>query len=142
LVQGLTKRETSYVFDKETLKAYIAANQKVIAQSTGGQQITLAVLNTLLGAAVWGSDKTQGGEPATLEDLADHLGTSPTTISLHMRYLGDKYRADQPGLELVTTEIYPLNRRKKTFRLTRRGEALAKQLASTLEGRRASKATP
>ena len=129
------------MLDKATLKAFIAANQKVIAQSTGGQQITLAVLNTLLGAAVWGYDKNQAGDPATLEDLADYLGTSPTTISLHMRYLGDKYRADQPGLDLVTTEIYPLNRRKKTFRLTKKGEALAKQIVSTLEGRRANKAS-
>lgn len=127
--------------NKEVLKAYIAANQKVISHSLGGQQITLAVLNTLLGAAVWGHDKSKAADPATLEDLADYLGTSPTTISLHMRYLGDKYRAGQPGLELVETEIYPLNRRKKTFRLTKKGEALAKQIVSILEGHHAGEAT-
>ena len=118
--------------DTAIFRAYIEANRRVQAEAHGNQQIPLGVLNTFLGVAIWGDDKAQRGEPATLEDLAEKLGMAPTTISQNIRYLSDKYRKEDDGLDLVTTEIYPLNRRKKTFRLTHKGRALASQIAYIL----------
>ncbi|MER9178908.1 hypothetical protein [Mesorhizobium sp. M0767] len=120
--------------EQEVLRAYLEANKRVQATQTDGQIMPLAILNTFLGAALWGEDTETRGEPATLEALASRLDISPTTLSTHLRYLGDKYRADKEGLNLVAVETYDLNRRMKTFRLTKKGRKLASALAYTLLG--------
>ncbi|TPJ33700.1 hypothetical protein [Mesorhizobium sp. B2-8-3] len=119
--------------EQEVLRAYLEANKRVQATQTDGQIMPLAILNTLLGAAIWGDDPVRGG-PATLEELAGRLGIGPTTLSTHLRYLGDKYRSDKDGLGLVQVEEYPLNRRMKTVGLTHKGKALVDQLAYILSG--------
>ncbi|RWI06840.1 MAG: hypothetical protein EOQ89_03665 [Mesorhizobium sp.] len=117
--------------EKEVLRAYLEANKRVQAAQTDGQIMPLAILNTLLGAAIWGDDPVREG-PATLEELAGRLGITPTTLSTHLRYLGDKYRSDKDGLGLVSVEEYPPNRRMKTARLTHKGRALVDQLTYIL----------
>jgi DNA-binding transcriptional ArsR family regulator len=125
------------VTERNVLRAYLEANRRVQAtQNDGGQIMPIAILNTFLGAAIWGYEKGDLSEPATLEHLAERLGITPTTLSTHMRYLGDKYREGKEGLGLVEMDIYPLNRRQKIFRLTPKGKALAAQLAYILEGAR------
>lgn len=114
--------------EKEALRALLEASRMVQSNANQNQQVTLAVLNTFLGAALLSSDK-RDTDPHTLEDLATLVGVPPSTISLHMRYLGDKYREEDDGMNLVLTEIFPLNRRKKSFRLTPKGRTLAQQIA-------------
>ena len=112
-------------------RAYLAANQRVSAEQTRSDQfMTVSILNTFLGVALWGGDD---GEPTTLETIAANLGISPTTLSTHLRYLGDTYREGKPGLGLVELEPYILNRRMKVVRLTRKGKTLADQIAYILQ---------
>lgn len=122
--------------NKDVLRAYLEANKRMQAEQTDGQIMPIAILNTFLGAALWGDSADSHGEPPTLEKLAEHLNISPQTLSTHLRYLGDKYRGERDGLNLVETKEYPPNRRQKTFRLTNRGKALAAQLAFLISGAR------
>lgn len=115
-------------------RAYLAANQRVVAEQTRNDQyIPVAILNSFLGVVLWGD---HDDNPTTLEEIAKRLGISPTTLSTHLRYLGDHYRAGKEGLGLVELENYVLNRRMKVVKLSRKGRALADQLAYILEGTR------
>lgn len=129
--------------ERNVLRAYLEANRRVQAtQTADGQIMPIAILNTFIGAAIWGYEMGDRGDPATLEHLAERLGITPTTLSTHMRYLGDKYREGKDGLGLVELDIYPLNRRQKTFTLTPKGKALAAQLVYILLGARPHEHNP
>lgn len=113
-------------------RAYLAANQRVVAEQTRSDQyIPVAILNTFIGVVLWG-DREDG--PVPLEEIARKLNMGPTTLSTHLRYLGDHYRSGKEGLGLVEMEPYLPNRRMKVVKLTRKGKALADQLAYLLEG--------
>jgi DNA-binding MarR family transcriptional regulator len=121
--------------ERRVLEVYLRANQRVIdSKVEGGQTIPVSILNTLLGVAIWGGRPGVASEPPTLQFLAEQLGISPTTLSTHLRYLGDKYRKDSEGFHLVRTETYVLNRRQKTFSLTAKGKALVDDIVDTLKG--------
>lgn len=107
------------------IRAYFEANRRMMVEHRD-MPVTIAL--TFLGAALWESREDQHGEPMTLEELAVKVGSSATTISQHMRYLGEHYRDGKPGLGLVETEEYRHNRRKKVFRLTPKGRGLIRQL--------------
>ena len=92
------------------------------------RDIPVNVVTTLLGVALWEDYVDYAGEPMNLEDLAVKVGTTPTTISGHLRYLGDNYRPGKSGLGLVETVPYDHNRRKKVFCLTPKGRGLIRQL--------------
>ncbi|MET4636439.1 hypothetical protein [Kaistia defluvii] len=107
------------------IRALFEANRRLLAEH---RDIPAAVVNTLLGVAIWEGHQVDPREPMTLEDLAVKIGTPPTTVSVHLRYLGASYREEKPGLGLVETREYRPNRRKKTFHLTPRGRGLIRQL--------------
>lgn len=113
--------------DSRHLRAFFEANRVVVSTSDTGH-IPVSVVVTFLGVALWEDEVDDEGEPLTLEGLAARVGMTATTISQHLRYLGDWYRQGKPGLQLVETEVYEHNRRKKVFRLTPRGRGLARQL--------------
>lgn len=107
------------------LRPYFEANRRVLVES---DEITLSILNTFLGVALWGYDRSQR-EPLTIQELSARIGLPYTTVSRHLRYLGEGERLrGKVGPKLVDTAIYPLNRRQKTAFLTPRGRALAEQL--------------
>lgn len=119
--------------NQRALRAYLEANRRIQAEQTNANQyIPVNILNSFLGVALWGDDDK--GEPMPLEHIAERLGIPPTTLSTHLRYLSDRYRGDKDGLGLVEIEIYPLNRRMRTARLTRKGRTIADQLAYILQG--------
>jgi predicted transcriptional regulator len=122
------------VMNKEVLRAYLEANRMVQATQNDGQIMPIGILNTFLGVAVWGYDEGRYDEPITLERLAERLNIMPTTLSTHLRYLADKYRAGKPGPELVEMETYQLNRRQKIVRLTDKGKRLAQSISYIMEG--------
>jgi len=107
------------------IRAYFEANRRLVAET---REIPVAVAMSFLAVAIWEGGKDQNGEPMTLEELAVKVGVSATTMSQHLRYLGDRYREGRPGLGLVDTEEYRPNRRKKVFYLTPRGRGLIRQL--------------
>ncbi|MCL6706693.1 winged helix DNA-binding protein [Pseudomonas sp. R2.Fl] len=111
--------------DTRHIRAYFEANRRLMGEH---KDIPVSVALTFLGVAIWESHADSRGEPMTLEDLAVKVGSSATTVSQHLRYLGDRYREDRPGLGLVDTEEYRPNRRKKTFHLTPKGRGLIRQL--------------
>lgn len=114
------------------LKAYLEANRRIqAAEHSVKLYISIPILNTFLGAVLWGE---ASGEPVALEELARKLGIPATTLSNHLAYLGERYRTDKPGLDLLQTETYPLNRRMKVVSLTAKGRILVDQLTHILQG--------
>lgn len=108
----------------KVFRAYLEANRRVqAAQTAPTQYIPVTILNTFLGVVLWGDDER--GQPVPLERIADNLGISPTTLSTHLSYLGERYRAGKDGMGLVELEEYPINRRQKVAKLTRKGRVLA-----------------
>lgn len=121
------------MLSSRTIRAYFEANRTMIAET---KDMPIGILQTFLGAAIWGHDKSDTGEPMTLQELSDRVGLTPTTISQHLRYLGYGYRTGVPGLGLVQTQEYPENRRMKTFGLTPRGRRLLERLEFILSTER------
>jgi DNA-binding transcriptional ArsR family regulator len=115
---------TNYTDENSILRAYFEATRRVRAET---KDFPVGILITFLSVALWGDDKG-GKEPFTLQELAERTGQSPTTVSQHLRYLGDYYRYGHEGLGLVDTKIYQRNRRQKVAYLTPKGKALADQL--------------
>lgn len=104
----------------------LEANRILMAENP---DMTLALANTFLAAALWGDEDT------TIHDLAKKLDVSYMAVSRHLRQLGDKLRAPGDGLQLVETHTNILNRRAKNVRLTPKGEKLVERLIYMLEGR-------
>ena len=105
--------------------ALFEANRRLLMEH---RDIPVNVVTTFLGAALWEDYVNRDGEPMNLEELAVKVGITPTTISGHLRYLGENYRPYKAGLGLVETEQYDHNRRKKVFCLTPKGRGLIRQL--------------
>lgn len=106
------------------LRGYLEANRIMMAER---EEIPATIINTFLGVALWGSDGPKG-EPFTIKELAEKIGLPYTTVSRHLRYLGDKERTGVDGLGLVDTAIYLPNRRQKVAFLTSKGKALRDRL--------------
>jgi DNA-binding transcriptional ArsR family regulator len=113
------------------LKGYFEANRTIMAER---EEIPSTIINTFLGVVIWGEHQGSKGEPLTLKELSERVGLPYTTVSRHLRYLGDYERTGVPGLGLVRTDIYPLNRRQKVATLTAKGKALASRLEHALGG--------
>ncbi len=111
--------------DKQAVNALLQANKRLLAEA---RELPLGIAVTFLGVALWEDEEDADGSPLTLEDLAIRVGMSPTTISQHLRYLGENYRFGKPGLGLVETWENPHNRRKKIAGLTPKGNGLVRQL--------------
>jgi DNA-binding MarR family transcriptional regulator len=107
------------------IRAYFEANRRLVQEA---REIPVAIALTFLGAAIWEDVQDRDGEHMTLEDLAIKVGMTPTTVSQHLRYLGEFYRYGKPGLGLVETAENRSNRRKKVFFLTPKGRGLIAQL--------------
>lgn len=117
----------------QRLRAYLEANRRVQADQTNDtQHIPVAILNSFLGVALWGQD--ENGNPMPLEKIAERLGIPPTTLSTHLNYLGERYRADKEGMGLVELDTYIPNRRMKIARLTPKGRVLRDQIVFILGG--------
>ncbi len=91
-------------------------------------ELPVSIFVTFMGAAMWTNRRDHVDGPMPLEELAARTGKTPSSISSHLRYLGNRYRDDKPGLGLVRTYEHPLNGRMKTFQLTPKGEAVAEHL--------------
>lgn len=111
------------------LRSLLEAN-KLLLGNNSTKELTINCVITFIGAALWEGELDENGEPMQLQELARRLGFAPTTVSQHVRYLGDYYRSDRPegGAGLVRTADYPNDRRRKVFFLTQRGRAIARSL--------------
>ncbi|BCP55603.1 hypothetical protein K32_42200 [Kaistia sp. 32K] len=107
------------------IRALLDAQRRLLAEH---RDLPVTVAATLLGVAVWEDHVDSAGERMSLEDLAARIGTAPSSLSQHMRYLGERYRFEKPGLGFVQTYEHPSSGRKKTFHLTPRGRGLIRQL--------------
>ena len=57
-----------------------------------------------------------------------------SAVSRNTDWLSEKHRLNKPGLNLITKEVDPFNRRRQILRLTPKGEKLARKLRSILYG--------
>lgn len=90
-------------------------------------EINAPIIATFLGVTLWGEDE-RPDDPISVQELAQRVGLSDTTVSRHLRYLGTQRRINVPGLGLVETRTHPVDRRRKVVYLTRQGQALRDQL--------------
>lgn len=112
--------------ERTALRPYFEANRRVMVE---WDSIPVTTLNTFLGIAIWGYQRSSA-DPLSILELSQKVGLPYTTVSRHLRLLGDGERAglSRTGPKLVETAVYPLNRRMKIAYLTARGKALADQL--------------
>lgn len=104
-----------------TLRRYFEANRLFMGLES---EINAAIINTFLGVCIWSDKWEERGVPLTISELSERLGQPFTSTSRHLRYLGDFQRMGVPGMNLVRTDIYKLNRRMKTVSLTMKGKAM------------------
>lgn len=117
---------------KTSIQAYFEANRRMLSEM---DELSVTVLNTFLGVVLWGYDRKQD-DPLTIYELSEKIGLPYTTVSRHLRYLGEGERMTRgPAPKLVERHIYPLNRRQKVVSLTSKGRALGEQLMFILERR-------
>ena len=94
-------------------------------------ELPVSVFKTFLGVCLWGGNGA-GNEPLQLQELALRIGLPTTTVSRHLRYLGDWERQDVPGMGLVRTDINVRNRRQKVASLTPQGIIVAGKLGEAV----------
>lgn len=116
------------VGDQAALRAYFEANRVMLGLK---EEINTSIVNTFLGVAIWGG-LDHRDDPLTMQELSTRIGLPYTTVSRHLRYLGELERQGKPGLDLVTTEIYHLNRRMKVTELTHKGKAIRDRIVYAL----------
>jgi len=110
------------------IKAQLEASRYMAGYSET-LMLPVTVLSTFLGVALHGVQNARpGDELMSLEELAERMGISPSSMSAHLRYLSANYRDGKPGMGLVFLSDHPENRRKRTFGLTRSGTAVVEHL--------------
>lgn len=110
------------------IRPLLEANRLLLG-TNGTRELTINAVITFLGVCIWEGELDRNGDPIQLQELARRLDFSATTVSQHLRYLGDFYRSDRDGgAGLVGTEDYTGDRRRKVFFLTQRGKAIARSL--------------
>jgi DNA-binding transcriptional ArsR family regulator len=114
--------------EKTALKAYFEANRVFLGVR---EEINASLINTFLGVCIWGFDRDDK-DPLTIRELSSKIGLPYTTVSRHLRYLGDYERMNVEGMGLVKTDIYIMNRRQKTISLTTKGKAFRDRLLFSL----------
>ena len=92
------------------------------------QEINASLINTFLGVCIWGEDP-KGATEISITELAAKIGLPETTVSRHVRYLGQQERVGVEGMGLLDTKVHPIDRRRKIVFLTRGGRNLRDQLA-------------
>lgn len=95
------------------------------------EEMPVSLMKTYLGVVLWGADRRKS-EPLTMMELAEKIGLPPTTVSRHLRYLGDFERPGVSGANLVQTSINPLDRRQRVVELTPKGKSLRDMVMKTL----------
>lgn len=113
---------------RKKFRGYIEANRVFMEIR---EEIPASIMNTFLGVILWGEDETRDG-PITILELSEKIGLPYTTVSRHLRYLGEYERVGKPGANLVKTEIYLMNRRQKTVSLTAKGKTVKDRIAFAL----------
>lgn len=111
--------------ENKRVRALFEVNRLLMDQRP---EMPISIVNTLLGCFLWKHSEDQPGTPITILELSEKIGLPYTTVSRHLRYLGEEERTGVPGLGLVETEVYLLNRRQKTVKLTHKGRALMDRL--------------
>lgn len=111
------------------LKAFIDINRILMATRP---EMPIGQLNTLLGVMLWGH-QGRGSTPITMAELSERVGVPDSSISRHIRYLGDRERIGVPGCDWVQTYPWEQNRRQKVVTLNRKGEALAGSIGQVLQ---------
>lgn len=70
--------------------------------------------------------------PCHSEVLCHELGLTRAAVSRNTDWLSDKHRLKKPGLNLISKEVDPSNRRRMILSLTDKGKIIAKDLRKFL----------
>ena len=71
----------------------------------------------------------------TTAELQEELGLTASSMSRCTTWLTGQHRSNPArGLNLITKEVYQVNKRLRYLRLTQQGRNLAKQLSTQLNG--------
>jgi DNA-binding MarR family transcriptional regulator len=68
--------------------------------------------------------------------LEDALECSPASGSRNTDWLSKRHRLNKPGLDLISKEVDPDNKRRLILKLTPKGKAFVKEIKSTLYDRK------
>lgn len=66
--------------------------------------------------------------------LEEDLGLTTASSSRNIARLTSEHYLGKPGMDLITKEVDPIDRKRLTLRLTKRGHDLIRQIESTLYG--------
>ena len=72
--------------------------------------------------------------PCHSEVLCHELGLTRAAVSRNTDWLSAKHRLKKPGLNLITKEVDPSNRRRMILSLTDKGRNIANDLRKKLSG--------
>lgn len=115
--------------DRQGVMALYRSTDYMLGKSP---ELPATILKTFLGVILWG-DRSRNEEPMTILELGERLEIAPSTVSRHLRYLGERERTGVEGMGLVELHEYTLNRRYKTVHLTQQGRAVAKRLVLEMQ---------
>lgn len=89
---GSTTHQVASGDDLAKLRAYFEANRVMLGIR---EEINASIINTFLGVAIWGGSN-YAKEPLTIKELSAKVGLPYTTVSRHLRYLGELERQGRP----------------------------------------------
>jgi|MDSV01.3.fsa_nt_gb DNA-binding MarR family transcriptional regulator len=100
------------------------------------REVPAQVISTFLYIASHNPCHAQAlGQDLTYEnDKGEPIPMHASAVSRNTDWLSEKHRLNKPGLNLITKEVDPFNRRRQILRLTPKGEKLARKLRSILYG--------
>lgn len=72
-------------------------------------------------------------EGKSVQEYADMANVSQTTMSRHLGDIGARNRHMEPGLELVTVSMDPMDQRRHIVALTNKGKMILRDMADAME---------
>ncbi|XHC10658.1 hypothetical protein ABWH98_24530 [Labrenzia sp. ac12] len=94
-------------------------------------EMNLSLMSAFV-AAIIRHPQGENDDAPTIKELSELAGVPYTSMSRHLRYLGDRERIGKPGLKLVEVRENPDNKREKMVYLTLEGEELRDKVFSLL----------
>lgn len=90
-------------------------------------EMNLSLMSAFI-AAIIRHPEDRDAEAPTIKELSELAGVPYTSMSRHLRYLGEKERIGKPGLKLVEVRENPENKREKLVYLTEDGKRLSDKI--------------
>ena len=114
--------------ERRAVQALYRATDYMLGRSP---ELPVTVLKTFLGVIRY-ADRPKHEEQMTVFNLSEKLGIPASTVSRHLRYLGERERTGVDGMGLVELREYIHDRRYKSVHLTEKGRQAARRLMTEM----------